>query len=251
MWSLTPLFIYNKHMITFRIKIANIVLEINAFYEVTKEYCKDFLSDEEPQWTITLTKEDLENELHIREDGKVYASEEISASYRKIADLFVEQDILVMHGSSFKVNNCAFIITARSGVGKSTHVNLLKQYLGDRFSYINDDKPLLEVKDDELTLYSSPWNGKERRGNNTSAPLKSVIFLTRGDNTYKKLDNKNDVYFRLLSQIYLPKDKAKREKALKLIDILLKKLNFYEINVNMDISSAQMTSERIIDNEIK
>ena len=85
MWSFTPLFIYNKHMVNFKIKIANIVLEINAFYEITKEYCKDFLSDEEPQWTITLTEEDLENELHIREDGKVYASEEISALYRKIA----------------------------------------------------------------------------------------------------------------------------------------------------------------------
>ena len=237
-------------MVNFKIKIANIVLEINAFYEITKEYCKDFLSDEEPQWTITLTKEDLENELHIREDGKVYASEEISALYRKIANLFVEQDILVMHGSSFKVNDCAFIITARSGVGKSTHVNLLKEYLGNEFEYINDDKPLLKVED-ELVLFSSPWNGKERRGNNTSAPLRSVIFLNRGlTNTYKKLDSK-DIYFRLLSQIYLPRDKAKREKALSLIDILLKRISFYEINVNTDISSAQMTSERIIKNEIK
>ena len=237
-------------MVNFKIKIANIVLEINAFYEITKEYCKDFLSDEEPQWTITLTKEDLENELHIREDGKVYASEEISALYRKIANLFVEQDILVMHGSSFKVNDCAFIITARSGVGKSTHVNLLKEYLGNEFEYINDDKPLLKVED-ELVLFSSPWNGKERRGNNTSAPLRSVIFLNRGlTNTYKKLDSK-DIYFRLLSQIYLPRDKAKREKALSLIDILLKRISFYEINVNTDISSAEMTSERIIKNEIK
>ena len=238
-------------MVNFKIEIADIVVEINAFNETTLKYCSDFLTDKESNYIITMTKEDLENEKHINEDGKVYANEEISALYRKIADLFVEQDILVMHGSSFKVDDNAFIVTARSGVGKSTHVNLLKQYLGDRFSYINDDKPLLEVKDDKLTLFSSPWNGKERRGSNTCAPLKSVIFLTRGDNTYKKLDNKNDVYFRLLSQIYLPRDKSKREKALKLIDMLLKKLNFYEINVNMDISSAQMTSERIIDNEIK
>ena len=237
-------------MITFRIKIANIVLEVNAFYEFTKEYCKDFLSDEEPNYVITLTKEDLINESSENKDGKVYVSEEISALYRKIADIFVDKNVLVVHGSSFKVGNNAFIVTAHSGVGKSTHVNLLKEYLGKDFEYINDDKPLLKV-DDDLTLYSSPWNGKERRGSNTCAPLKSVIFLTRGDNIYKKLDNKNDVYFRLLSQIYLPKDKSKREKALKLIDMLLKKLNFYEINVNMDISSAQMTSERIIKNEIK
>ena len=237
-------------MINFKIEIANIVLEINAFNESTRKYCGDFLSNKEPEYVITMTQEDLENEKHINEDGKVYANEEISALYRKIADLFIERNILVMHGSAFKVGGYAFIVTARSGVGKSTHVNLLKEYLGKDFEYINDDKPLLEIKDD-LTLYSSPWNGKERRGNNTSAPLRSVIFLNRGlTNTYKKLDSK-DIYFRLLSQIYLPRDKAKREKALSLIDILLKRISFYEINVNTDISSAEMTSERIIKNEIK
>ena len=238
-------------MINFKIEIANIVLEINAFNESTKRYCGDFLSNKEPQYVITMTQEDLENEKHINEDGKVYANEEISALYRKIADIFVEENVLVMHGSSFKVGNNAFIVTARSGVGKSTHVNLLKEYLGKDFEYINDDKPLLKV-DNELVLFSSPWNGKERRGNNTYAPLRSVIFLNRGlTNTYKKLSNNSDVYFRLLSQIYLPRDKAKREKALSLIDILLKRISFYEINVNTDISSAEMTSERIIKNEIK
>jgi hypothetical protein len=40
-------------------------------------------------------------------------------------------------------------------------------------------------------------------------------------------------------------------QPLKLIDILLKSVSFYEINVNTDISSAEMTSERIINYEIK
>ena len=238
-------------MINFKIKIADTVLDINAFNETTKKYCEDFLSDEKPDFTISLTKEDLVNESSINEDGKVYVNEEISALYRKIADLFVEQDILVLHGSAFKVGGFAFLVTARSGVGKSTHVRLLQQYLKDEFEYINDDKPLLEVKD-ELMLYSSPWNGKERRGNNTKAPLKAIIFLNRGlDNSYRRLDNKEEIYFRLLSQIYLPKEKEKRQKGLCLIDVLLKRLNFYEINVNMDISAAKLTYERIIKNEIE
>ena len=237
-------------MVTFKIKIADIVLEINAFNETTKRYCGDFLSDEEPQYVITLSEEDLKNEVTESNNGHVYVNEEISALYRKIADLLIENDIIVFHGSSFKVKDNGFIVTARSGVGKSTHVRLLSQYLGSDFAYINDDKPLLRVKDD-LVIYSNPWNGKERRGNNNSASLKAVLFLNRGDNTYKKLDNKEEVYFKLLSQIYLPRDKTKREKALKLIDILLKRINFYEINVNMDISSAEMTYERVIKNEIK
>ena len=238
-------------MINFKIKIANIVVEVNAFNESTKKYCKDFLCDENSDYVITMTKGDLENETHIQEDGKVYASEEISALYRKIANLFIERNIVVMHGSSFKVNDYAFIVTARSGVGKSTHVNLLKEYLKDKLEYINDDKPLLEVNDDNCMLYSSPWNGKERRGNNTYAPLKAIIFLNRGDNTFRKIENKQEFYFKLLTQIYLPADKTKREKALKIIDVLLKRLNFYEINVNKELDSASMTYERIIKNEIK
>lgn len=238
-------------MVNFKIKLADIVVEINAFNESTKKYCEDFLSNEDSDLTITISREDLENEKHINEDGKVYASEEISALYRKIADLFIEHNIVVFHGSSFKVGNYAFIVTARSGVGKSTHVGLLKKLLGDKLTYINDDKPLLEVNDNNLMLYSSPWNGKERRGNDIKAPLKAVIFLNRGNNTYQQLTNNQETYFRLLSQIYLPRDKSKREKALKLIDVLLKRVNFYEINVNKEIESASLTYERIIKNETK
>ena len=239
-------------MITFKIKIADTVLEINAFNETTKRYCKDFLTEENPDYVITMTEEDLKNEASNSSTGHVYVNEEISALYRRIADLLVDDDIIVFHGSSFKVNGQGFIVTARSGVGKSTHVNLLNEYIKDGFEYINDDKPLLKIKDNVITIYSNPWNGKERRGNNNSAPLRAIIFLNRGlDNTFKIINNKEEIYIRLLSQIYLPREKTKREKALKIADQVFKNINFYEINVTKDINAAKMTSERIIKNETK
>ena len=236
----------------FKIKITSITFKIGTFNESTKRYCDGFLTGEEPDYTITMTEEDLKNEATNSNNGGVYVNEEISALYRKIADLLVEDGIVVFHGSAISVDNNGFIIAARSGVGKSTHAKLLEEYIGDSFKYINDDKPLLKVNDKEVTIYSSPWNGKERRGNNISAPLKAVIFLNRGEtNTFRKIDNKEEIYIRMLSQIYLPKEKSKREKALKIADLLLKKINFYEINVNKDIESAKMTYEGIIKNEIK
>ena len=239
-------------MVNFKIKIADIVLEINAFNESTKKYCRDFLIEETANYTITMKEEDLKNERDESSTGQVYVNEEISALYRRIANIFVEQNIAVLHGSSFKVGNAAFLIAAKSGTGKSTHTNLLKQLLEEKMEYINDDKPLLKVTDKELVIFGSPWNGKEKRGNNTSGNLKAIIFLNRGEtNSYRKLDNKEEVYFRLLNQIYLPREKDKREKALQIMDIILKRINFYEINVNMDISAASMTYERIIKNEIK
>ena len=238
-------------MITFSIKLVNTVIQINALNELTKKYCRDFLTDEEPDYVITMTQEDLDNEKDYNPEGHVYVNPEISATYRKIADLLIENNIVVFHSSAVMIDGYAFLFTARSGTGKSTHTDLLNQLLGDRFAYINDDKPLLSVNDD-IIVYSSPWNGKERRGNNISSPLKAIIFLNRGiDNTYRYIDDKNEIYIKLLSQIYLPLDKSKREKALQLADKVLRKINFYEINVNKDIDAARMTYERIIKNEIK
>ena len=238
-------------MVTFRIKIANKVLEINAFNESTKRYCGRFLSEEEPNYVVSMSEEDLKNESSNSVDGKVYVNEEISALYRKIADLFVEENIIVFHGSSFMVNGSGFLITARSGVGKSTHAKLLSDLIGEDFKYINDDKPLLLVND-SVTVYSSPWNGKERRGNNISAPLKAIMFLGRSEEpNFRKIVNKEEIYIKLLSQTYLPKEKASREKALKIVDKLLRNVNFYEINVNQNEESAKMTYERIIKDEIK
>ena len=170
----------------------------------------------------------------------------------KIKNNLIEKNIVVFHSSSIKVGLYAFIFTARSGVGKSTHTRLLSELLGDKMMYINDDKPLLEVKNDEIIIHSSPWNGKERIGNDISAPLKAIVFLSRGEeNTYKKIDDKSSHYLNLISQIYLPYDKAKRAKALNIADEIIKKVNLYEIHVNKDISAAEMTYERIIKNEIK
>ena len=239
-------------MVNFRIKIVGKVLEINAFNESTKKYCGNFLSEEEPNYVITMTEEDLKNERTNSSDGKVYVNEEISALYRKIANLLVEDNIIVFHSSSFMVSGNAFLITARSGVGKSTHSRNLKQLLGDEFVYINDDKPMLKVEENNVTVYGTPWNGKERRSNDVSAPLRAIMFLSRGaTNTYRKIENKEEIYIKMLSQIYLPREKSKREKALKVADMLLKNVNFYEINVTKDLESAKMTYEEIIKNEIK
>ena len=239
-------------MISFKIRIINMVLQICSFNESTKRYCVDFLTDEKPDHTISMTEEDLKNESSNSNNGQVYVNEEISALYRKIADLLVEDDIVVFHSSAISVDGQGFLITARSGVGKSTHAKNLQEYIGDSFKYINDDKPLLKVNDNDVIVYSSPWNGKERRGNNISAPLKAILFLSRGEtNSYRKIINKEEIYIKMLSQIYLPKEKSKREKALKIADTLLKNVNFYEINVTKDIESAKMTYEEIIKNEIE
>ena len=45
---------------------------------------------------------------------------------------------------------------------------------------INDDKPLLKIKDSGVRVYGTPWDGKHRLSTNISVPLKALCILNRG-----------------------------------------------------------------------
>ncbi len=76
----------------------------------------------------------------------------------------------------------AILLTAPSGVGKTTQfLNWQRLYPGET-AVINGDKPLLESRSDgQIFVHTSPWCGKERLSGNHVAPLGGVVLLARGD----------------------------------------------------------------------
>ncbi|MBO4540469.1 MAG: hypothetical protein J5736_00630, partial [Bacilli bacterium] len=136
--------------IHFTIKLAGYLLSVSCFHERTKCYCKDFLGEGNPDFEIELSEEDLRKENEQAKDGHLYVDEEISALYRKIADCLISKNIVVFHSSAVSIDGSAYLIAARSGTGKSTHAKYLQELLGERFRYINDDKPLLERRGDDF-----------------------------------------------------------------------------------------------------
>ena len=234
----------------FRIRLAGYTFDISCFGESTKRYCQDFLCDDKPDFKLFLTLGDIEEERKNAKDGHLYGNAEITALYRKIANAIVEKEVIVFHSSAVSIDGKGYLIAARSGVGKSTHAKYLQEALGERFHYINDDKPLIKKEEDGFLVYSSPWNGKERRGEDLSAPLCGILFLDRGETpSCERIIDSQTIYFRLLSQIYLPYDKGKKEKALKIADAIFKEIPFYQIKATLNISSAYKTIERITQHE--
>lgn len=70
---------------------------------------------------------------------------ETLAVYRKIAEKMPDYGTVLFHGSAIAVDGEAYIFTAKSGTGKSTHVRLWREMLGDRAVMVNDDKPLIRI----------------------------------------------------------------------------------------------------------
>ena len=67
---------------------------------------------------------------------------------------------MLLHSSAVVVDGYAYLFSADSGTGKSTHTGLWKQHFGDRAYIINDDKPAIRKVDGEWYVFGTPWSGK-------------------------------------------------------------------------------------------
>lgn len=246
-------------MDNFKIKLASHVVEVHGARERTKTYCENYLCADAPDFTVSFTPRDyeLERERAIREAvqegiGPICATDaqlEVTALQRKIAEKMFDYDTLVFHGSVVAVDGAAYLFTAKSGTGKSTHTTLWRQVFGSRAMMVNDDKPFLHIGEGEVTVYGSPWNGKHGLGANISAPLKAVCILERGEeNTIREIPA-GEALLMLLQQSNRPLDKGKMATYMELLDRMSHLVRFYRMKCNMDPDAARMAYEAMSGNQ--
>ncbi len=228
--------------------IAGVIIKISYSYECTGKYFQKYFyaGDKPVDVSIEISREDIENE------GKIFPNTqddflENLAVLRKLSKiLLVEYDGMLFHGSSIAVDDKGYVFTAPSGTGKSTHTKLLKELLGDKMAYINDDKPIFRVIDGTVYVCGSPWNGKHGRGNNISAPLKAVCVVKRGvENRIEKVSSLIALKY-LFEQSIGFDDEQSAKKVLDILSLITKQANFYVLHCNMDISSAKCSYEGMI-----
>ncbi len=76
--------------------------------------------------------------------------------YTKLLDF----DGIRLHSSAVVVDGRAYLFSATSGTGKSTHTGLWLELFGDKAYIINDDKPAVRLRDGVWYAYGTPWSGK-------------------------------------------------------------------------------------------
>ena len=225
-------------------KIADKIIEITSIYQYVHQLCEEYAFTGEADFAVETAQKDIDAEREKAErEGFSDAYLETLAVYRKIADKMLDYDTVLFHGSAIAVDGEAYLFTAKSGTGKSTHTRLWRELFGERAVMINDDKPLIRITDTGAFVYGTPWNGKHRLGTNTSAPLKAVCVLTRAETNGIKKTDKRAVYPMLLQQTNRPCDAAKMIKTFSLIDGLAARTELYILGCNMEPEAARVSYE--------
>lgn len=226
-------------------KFAGIPVLVKYRGRYLGEVCSDYLSDEEPIFEVLATDDDLQYEREHAEENIEYSKSylEHTAVYRKFCEKAIDYNVVLCHGSVLEYNGDAYLFTAPSGTGKSTHTRLWREYFGEKVTMINDDKPLLRFEEDGVYAYGTPWDGKHHISCNKKAKLKGICFLKRAtENKIYRIDQ-NDALPRLMNQIYRPRQTEGLLKTMDYVNKLLEQVPMYILECNMDKEAAKVAYE--------
>ncbi len=234
-------------------RMAERNIGIESLHERVHARCAAYRTEGQPDFVVKTTSADIdrEREQSAREDRlegrepRLWNDEYLEelAVYRKIAERMPAYDTFLCHGSAVAVDGKGYLFAARSGTGKSTHARLWQDLLGDRLTYVNDDKPLVRIAPEAALVYGTPYDGKHRLSSDIAVPLQAVCFLGRGaENSIREISAR-DAFPRLLQQVYCPQDRAALTRTMALLQKLTERVTFYELACNMDPEAARVAFE--------
>lgn len=205
--------------------------------------CEGYITDKEPQLVIEVSQADIEKERETAQEGEVYPDGylESLAFYRKFCEAIALDGILLFHCAAVAVEGKAYLFTAPSGTGKTTHIALWQRLHGDKMTIINGDKPLLKVSSDEILVYGTPWDGKERLSTNTCANIAGICVLTRGKENKIKRITSSDALGVLMSQTFRPVGAENLKKTIESVIALSNRVPIWKLECNISEEAAKVS----------
>ena len=159
--------------------------------------------------------------------------------YRQLLDF----DGMMLHSSAVVMDGRAYLFTANSGTGKSTHTRLWRQVFGDRAVMVNDDKPFLKLTETGVLACGSPWSGKHGLDTNITVPLQGICILERGKENQIHRISSEEALPMLLHQSYCPLAPEKRTRFEEQVRFLAETVPLWHMYCNMDPSAAEVSHQ--------
>ena len=233
-------------------KIAGVIFKAEFKSPQLVKLCHNYqyLGDEPAEFVLTIDQEELQMEYDKTPELSLSATESFLA-YSKLNEYFISKEKGVLfHSTAIAVDGKAYLFTADSGVGKSTHASFWRELLGDRAVMINDDKPLLTFENDTVYANGTPWQGKHRLGNNIKVPVKAICLLERGEKDQIDKCSVSEMVVTILRQTILPKTEQQMNKLFELMEVILKNVQLYKLKCTLNVSSAKLAFSKMSEEEL-
>lgn len=85
-------------------------------------------------------------------------------------------ETLLIHASAVEYNGRGYLFLGKSGTGKSTHSRLWTENIAGAH-LVNDDNPVVRMREGVAYIYGSPWSGKTPCYQNMKVPVGAIVRL--------------------------------------------------------------------------
>ncbi len=224
----------------FRIKVADVCVEIDNRYGFVEDVCRDYIikGDELPAFRVQIASD----EVHRMLAGATWnLTAPMAESYlinRSLCRKMAEYDAYLFHSAVVLWRGKCIAFSGKRGTGKSTHIGLWKDKFGKEVTVINGDKPLLALRKGRLIAYGTPWCGKEGWQTNTSAELDAVVFLEQAKTNDISAIDKHEFTHRLGEQILPPANRDMADQFASLLHHTVEHVPAYVLKCNMSTNAV-------------
>lgn len=222
---------YRVAGITFQMDVSGMTAERAEKYRIEEQ--------EEPMVEVTSAWETYRERYPNLSDDEGHYLSTGNSFYRQL----LYYNGLMLHSSAVVVDDVAYLFTADSGTGKSTHTNLWLKQFGTRAYILNDDKPALRCEEGVWYAYGTPWSGKHDISEDRRVPLGGIALLKRGETNEIKPAKGIYAIHKMFKQVNHPKGKEYREKLLELLDRLMTDVPIWDLQCNMEPEAAIVAYE--------
>ena len=153
----------------------------------------------------------------------------------------------IFHSVAFIWRGLAWLLSATSGVGKTTQFRRWRELYGEEVQIISGDMPILTLEaDGRVQVNPSPWPGKERWYGNRSAPLGGVILLEQAAENEIICLEPQESFNRMTGRIMCRPDTEEEIRCFaELFDAILANHPVWLLRNLGDPASAQLTEETL------
>lgn len=232
--------------------IGGFCVNIHSRFDFTNSLCRTYAdnSASEPLFDVRIGDKFLESEIsknpHLTPDlvEHIYLASDF---YRRIIGF----GGFLLHSSCILYKGKAYLFSAPSQTGKSTHTRLWQAVFGkENVKIINDDMPLIKFSQGKPFACGTPFAGGTDININTSAPIGAVVFLERAkQNQIERIQPFCSLPLFIEQTKHFNLDKNTYSVLLDMIDALTAVTPVYKLRCNISEGSAILAENTIVTQE--
>jgi len=163
---------------------------------------------------------------------------------RIIPELLLGRSVMTMHGVLMEYRGEGLILTADSGVGKTTHARLWRD--AKNAFIINGDRVSLKRELPGWRGYGLPWSGSSGEQMKRSVPVRAIVQIVRGEENRAERLGGTEAFSVVLGQLLTPAwEPETAAKAVDMAAALTEETPVWRLHCRPEAEAAEVLAQAI------